>query len=191
MGSWRCAPCLSIPMHPRKQLQSSRPLLRCVHPLLPPTAASGQVKRNSKARAPLHPSLAPVLSTSARSSPVQPQPCPSPTWEGSNRVPALPSSVTSATTIVYNTAYSPSTSGADVQLGVRCDCFSQSLAFTPGEQGRGRIQAQRFARWRCSNLGVEGTCPCSWSKQVPAISPVKAGALRKPGKNKTARRNLH
>jgi len=32
---------------------------------------------------------------------------------------------------------------------------------------------------------------CLWSKQVPAISPVKAGVLRKPGKNKTAIRNLH
>ena len=96
--------------------------------------------------------------------PVLPQPRPSPVHlrtrppQSSPRlVPALPGKAPtvcqpcplvsfSATTTRYNPDHSPSTSGADVQSGLWCDCFRQSLAFTPGEQGRGRIQAQRFAR---------------------------------------------
>lgn len=154
VGSWRCAPCLSIPMDLRKQLQSSWPsLLGAVHPLLPPTAARGQAKRDSKARASLHPSPSPAPASpqscplAPQSSPVQPQACLIPAWEGSNRVPALPSSVTSATTTLYNAAHSPSTSGADAQSGLRCDYFRQSLTFTSEERDRRRIQAQRFARW--------------------------------------------
>lgn len=149
VGSWRCAPCLSIPTHPR-----TRPsLLGAVHPLLPPTAARRQAKRDSKARAPLYPSPSPAPASpqscppAPQSSRVQPQACPRPAWEGSNRVPALPSSVTSATATLYNTARSPSTSGTDVHPGLRCDCFRQSLTFTRRERGRGRIQTQRFARW--------------------------------------------
>lgn len=191
IGSWRCAPCLILPMQPRKQWRCCRPLLHCVHPLLPPRAAGGQQSRTAWPGSPSTPS-------SPSAAPASPQPSP-------RRVPALPAK---APTVcqpcpLVSLLPQPFLVIHTIPAAPLVQAFSRDFGVTVS--GRAWLSHQRSRKGEGSRLRYLPDDVVIWSGScyylhLQSLPMVKGGThrfcnpgkiLRKPGGNKKTRRNLH